>query len=79
MRCRRQIVCKGNSAAGVKEKTLHATGGYLSSVDIVGVSTSILSCHVNEHGPLCVIIAIRVVAIDGHEAQKQIPEGHGPP
>ena len=70
MRGRSQMSCKGNSAAGVTEKTPHATAGSVSHVDIVGASLSILSRHVNEYGPVCVIIAIRVVEIDGGKEQK---------
>src|SRR5215813_5048318 len=79
MRRRRQSGRKGNSAAGVKEKTPHATESSSSFVDRVSAYIGMLRCHVNEDDLLCVIIAIRSEVIDGREAQKQIPEGHGPP
>jgi hypothetical protein len=57
-----------NSAAGVKKKTPHATEAHSSYADRVGVHLGILRGHVNEDDLSCVIIAIRVVELDGREA-----------
>jgi hypothetical protein len=68
-------VCKVNSAASVKRKTPHAVWERSLYAEMAGTDIGILPRHVNEYGPLCVIIDIRSVRIDACEEQKHAPEG----